>query len=226
MDSIAFIEEIDRLRVKHVSDSDVHALARQAYANPEIRLLCSQSQRSLDEQIRVLAECAPVEELSSADLLAFLQASQLLRDMLAQDPDLVDWYKGSIKEQTALPVFAVDELATLIITSMLSGVFTQMTKEIITKLFASKTISKKDLRKSAGLFFANPILGLLEEQKQGLSVERLVDLSKMKPHEVGYYLAKYESEGWVRKVKGQEDTWKIAKTRTKILEGFTNLKCD
>lgn len=226
MDSSVFIEEIDNLKFQRVEESYVQAVAREAYLDNEIRELCSDSERTLHEYIRVLAECTPIDELNNTKLVNFLQANKLLREITKQDADLVDLYKSRIREKTTLPVFYIDEIATIVVTAFLSGIFSQTAKSLINRLFTSKDISKKDLRKAIDLFLSSPILALLDEQKAGLTVEEITEILNIKPHDVGYFLAKYETQGWVRREKKQKEVWKIKKSRTKIVEEFSNIQGD
>jgi SOS response regulatory protein OraA/RecX len=223
MDSTVFREEIRNLQLRSVSHSDVLAIAKRAYSNNKVRELLSDSERSLDEYVKVLAECTPTGEVSDAEIVKFLRANRLLKEAIKQDAALIDLYQHSMKEQRALPLLAADEIATIVATAFLSGTFSQIAKLLVSRLFAKKGLAQKDLRKALDLLLSNPILPLLEEHKDGLTMHEIAKRSTMELQDVGYFLGKYEAQGWVGKVaRGQTEAWRIKKTRARIIEGFLN----
>jgi len=216
-----FKKEIGRMRFKSVIHSDILAVAKNAYSNSEIKELCSNSERSLDEYIKILAECTPIGQMDNANIANFLKANKLLKEVIKQDATLIDLYKGSINEERALPVLAAEEIAMIVATAFLTGFFSEIAKKLVGKLFKKKGKSKKELRKALDILLSNPILPLLEKCKAGLTVAEIVATTNMELPDVSYFLGRYEAQGWLRKeVINQGEKWKIKKNRAKIIEGF------
>ncbi len=225
MDSSVFIEEIGKLRIRSIRDTDVLSIAERVSTDQIIMKLYTGSEGSLDEYVRVLAESIPSGEITNDHIVNFLQAKRLLKDAIQKDKELVNWYCDRMKEERALPILVAEEIAVIIVTAFLTGTFSNVAKKLVEKLFSRKGVSKKEFRNALDMIFANSILALLEEHKEGLTTREIAEVTSMRLEEVIEFLIKYESHGWIRKKTHQDqEKWKIKKGRAKIIEGYLNLR--
>ena len=219
MDSSLYKEEIGALKFRQVDDSVVLSAAKSSFSDQRIRKLCSDSSIPLDETIRVLTECTPMGEIDPDRLAIVLETNAILQGVVKQDRALVTYYKEQVKEDRALPVFAVEEIVTLIVTAFLSGAFSQVAKSLVEKLLKGAPARNKDIKKALHLLLSNSLLPVLEANEDGQTAHQIAKKLGLKPEEAGYFLAKYEEQGWVKPVKtGNRVVWKLKKSRAKIID--------
>jgi hypothetical protein len=181
--------------------------------------LCSDSSIPLDEYIRVLSECTPIGEINVDRLAKLLESNNILQSVVKQNPELVTYYKEQVKEERALPLFAVEEIVTIIAAAFLNGTFSEIAKILINKLLGGAPAQKSEVKKAFNLLLSNSLLPLLEESENGQTASKIANKLSMKLEDVGYFLAKYEAQGWVKQVKkGNQVVWKLKKSRKEIID--------
>ncbi len=212
-----FNQEIAKLRFKQVKESDVKTIAERARANLDLQKLSGEIEGSVEEYVQALAECTLRGEPDDAAVTNFLRATRLLEGAIRDDPELIDYYEKQtgVKKEFFLPV---SEIALLIGSALVSGAFSEIARMLVRKIAAGRAAKKEDVRQALELLLSNPILQLLEEQKDGMAAEEAAELLGMQVREVEYYLQRFEQEGWVR--KGPNNVWITVKTRAEIIEEF------
>ena len=218
MDSSVYKEEIKALKFRQVDDSLVLLAAKSTFSDQQIRKLSSGSSIPLYETIRVLTECTPIGEINADKLAIVLESNNILQSVVKQNPALVTYYKGQVKEDRALPILAVEEIVTIIVTAFMNGAFSEIAKHLLEKLLTGAPAHKKDIKKALHLLLSNSLLPLLEENENGQTANQIAKRLSMKPEEAGYFLAKYEEQGWIKQVEqGKRIVWKLKKSREKII---------
>ncbi len=223
MESSVFRNELEKLKYKNVTVPVILSIAEKAYSNTEIQNLIPHFEKSLDEYVRIFIECNPVVEVNNSSISDFLLANQLIKKAISEDTEVIELYQKNIIERGALPFPILDEMALIVATAFLTGTFTEIAKFIINKLVEKKDKPIEQLRKALDLLLSNSILAALEEHGKGMTIKEISEETKMEPKDVGYFLAKYEDQGWaIKKTQDRKEIWEIKQNRADIIEALFN----